>query len=220
MENEILNENQRVIKKSARRQWKICGLIFAVYTFWLIVQIPQIYFYNIQSTQPVAWWLAIGRLALAIYIWAFLSPLVFKLGKRFPIGYRHLWRNLLLHSFFSFIFGVVQAVSYLFGVSLMSSGNLDSAFNALSNPGYFLNFLSNAAFHYTAVLAIHQAYQHFRESQDREFRLQQAELQTLKTQLHPHFLFNTLNAISSLVSSSPKAAQKLSLNSAICCVFR
>ena len=38
------------------------------------------------------------------------------------------------------------------------------------------------------------------------FRLQQAELQTLKTQLWPHFLFNTLNAISALVYSSPKRA--------------
>jgi len=37
---------------------------------------------------------------------------------------------------------------------------------------------------------------------------QQAELQTLKTQLHPHFLFNTLNAIAALVYVSPPEATK------------
>jgi signal transduction histidine kinase len=39
-----------------------------------------------------------------------------------------------------------------------------------------------------------------------ETRLAEAQLQALQRQLHPHFLFNTLNTISGLVQTDPKAA--------------
>jgi two-component system, LytTR family, sensor kinase len=39
--------------------------------------------------------------------------------------------------------------------------------------------------------------------------LQQAELQVLKMQLHPHFFFNTLNALSALIYRSPKDADQM-----------
>lgn len=40
-------------------------------------------------------------------------------------------------------------------------------------------------------------------------QLAQAQLQTLRTQLHPHFLFNTLNAIATLVHRDPEAADQM-----------
>ncbi len=58
------------------------------------------------------------------------------------------------------------------------------------------------------VIAVSQALNYFRKYQEREFRLSQAELQALRTQLHPHFLFNTLNAIAELVYSDPKVADR------------
>lgn len=40
-----------------------------------------------------------------------------------------------------------------------------------------------------------------------EHQLLKARLNTLQTQLHPHFLFNALNAISTLMRRDPRAAQ-------------
>jgi LytS/YehU family sensor histidine kinase len=40
-------------------------------------------------------------------------------------------------------------------------------------------------------------------------QLAQAQLQALRTQLHPHFLFNTLNAIATLVYRDPEAADQM-----------
>jgi len=37
--------------------------------------------------------------------------------------------------------------------------------------------------------------------------LAQAELRALRAQIHPHFLFNTLNSIASLIASNPRAAE-------------
>src|SRR5262249_5377631 len=42
-----------------------------------------------------------------------------------------------------------------------------------------------------------------------ETRLAQAQLNALKMQLHPHFLFNTLHSISSLVNEDPEAAEAM-----------
>ena len=60
------------------------------------------------------------------------------------------------------------------------------------------------------------ALSHFQESRQRErraleleARLTQANLQALKMQLQPHFLFNALNAISTLIHQNPKAADDM-----------
>jgi len=42
-----------------------------------------------------------------------------------------------------------------------------------------------------------------------EAQLAQAQLQALKMQLHPHFLFNTLHSISALVHKNADAADKM-----------
>jgi sensor histidine kinase YesM len=65
---------------------------------------------------------------------------------------------------------------------------------------------------YWGIVAVSQAVNYFRKYQEREFRLAQAQLQALRMQLHPHFLFNTLNAIAELVYSDPKAADRCILS--------
>ncbi len=48
-----------------------------------------------------------------------------------------------------------------------------------------------------------------RASEQLQSRLDQAQLQTLKLQLHPHFLFNTLNAITALIHRAPDRAERM-----------
>ncbi|HZB44051.1 MAG TPA: histidine kinase, partial [Pyrinomonadaceae bacterium] len=56
-------------------------------------------------------------------------------------------------------------------------------------------------------------YRRYREGELRAVQLQaqlsQAQLQALKMQLHPHFLFNTLHSISALVHKDPEAADRM-----------
>jgi len=47
------------------------------------------------------------------------------------------------------------------------------------------------------------------EATDLERRLVEARLQTLRAQLHPHFLFNALNTISAFTETNPRAARRL-----------
>ena len=69
---------------------------------------------------------------------------------------------------------------------------------------------------YLCIICICWVISHFQEAGERErhtlelqTRLTQANLQTLKMQLQPHFLFNTLNAISSLIHENPRVADDM-----------
>ena len=69
---------------------------------------------------------------------------------------------------------------------------------------------------YTTVLGLSYALHYSKESQARaineaqlETSLVEARLRTLEAELHPHFLFNTLHAISSLVHTNPDGADRM-----------
>ena len=72
---------------------------------------------------------------------------------------------------------------------------------------------------YWIIVSITHALMYYRRAQERErkaveleARLADAKLDALRMQLHPHFLFNTLNAISTLVHKDPHAADEMIAN--------
>jgi LytS/YehU family sensor histidine kinase len=69
---------------------------------------------------------------------------------------------------------------------------------------------------YWSLLGVCQAITIYRSSQERErraaeleARLTSAKLQALRMQINPHFLFNTLNSIATLVYVNPRAADEM-----------
>ncbi len=64
---------------------------------------------------------------------------------------------------------------------------------------------------YWAILGAYYAFKYYRQLQEREVHLSQlkiqlseSQLRALKMQIHPHFLFNTLNALSTIVMQGKK----------------
>jgi LytS/YehU family sensor histidine kinase len=69
---------------------------------------------------------------------------------------------------------------------------------------------------YAAIVGLSYALSYYHESQARalkaahlETSLVEARLKTLEAELHPHFLFNTLHAISTLLHTDPEAADRM-----------
>lgn len=69
---------------------------------------------------------------------------------------------------------------------------------------------------YWVTIGLYYAYDYYRKFQERkvraaalEHRLSEARLQALRTQLHPHFLFNTLHTASMLNERDPEAASRV-----------
>lgn len=80
---------------------------------------------------------------------------------------------------------------------------------------YFMELPAQLIWVATAVVLVTYAEQR-RLSREREQRIQalerqltQAQLETLQVQLHPHFLFNSLNAISTILYEDPRAADRM-----------
>lgn len=143
------------------------------------------------------------------YTWAALAPWVFRLGERHPIGSPLRWSALAFHGAAGF---GVTGVAVLAGALVSAGGFAEQLLQFLSKH------VATGLLTYWALLAIQQAL-HFRsESTRRELEasrlateLAQSRLQVLKSQLQPHFLFNTLHAIATLLHEDTVSAEDMVL---------
>ena len=152
------------------------------------------------------------------YVWAVLSPLVFRFSRRFPIEFRPLnVRNLLLYFPALISFAGIHQVIHL-AVLWSITPRWRQKYPALIDcyRAYFaFGFYIDLIIALLIVIAVHALlyYQSFRASELAQSSLKtdlaQAQLRALKMQLHPHFLFNTLHSISSLVLEDPPKANSM-----------
>jgi signal transduction histidine kinase len=143
--------------------------------------------------------------------WALFAPLIFRLCRRFPFDSGTWRRALLVHlpstALFLLLWTLLRwAASYS---SLVDEMPLPFAKLLLWH--FDLSLLT-----YWMIVCIHEAWHNYRRFRERELRasqleakLAQAQLEVLKMQLHPHFLFNTLHAISTLIHKDPDAADEM-----------
>ena len=158
--------------------------------------------------------------AVSSYLWALLTPLVFWLSARFLANQRHRVMGTI----------VLVLVGFLIAIALgMTNEAMRSALVPFPGrrgrggpPGYpWLRpwFLQDFII-YLGVLAagLARAYSlRYRRQREESLRvaaqlraqLAEARLDALRMQLDPHFLFNTLHAISSLVERDPRGVRRM-----------
>lgn len=151
-------------------------------------------------------------------LWGFLSPLIFWLTKKLDFRAKtHYLRNFSFHTLLAILFSSVQFLCYgtitwfTYAQYREKNGNIWQFLQSGFLGNQYLGLLI-----YSLIVFASQAYlrnQKFAEEQQKASLLQsqlvQAQLQALKMQLQPHFLFNTLNSISSLVLKNPTQAQTM-----------
>ena len=143
--------------------------------------------------------------------WMALGPMIFGLCRAFPFEGRHWVRSFLVHLPASFVFGLLWS-TFRWSFSYLSwVDEKPLVFSKVAMSHLYLWFLS-----YWVLVGVHEAwhnYQRFKQGELRatqlEARLAHAQLEVLKGQLHPHFLFNTLHAISTLIHRDPDAADEM-----------
>ena len=152
------------------------------------------------------------------YVWAILAPVVFCFSRRFPFELRPLnVRNVLLYfpALIS-LAGIHQVIhlAVLWSISprwRQKYPALVDCYRAYFAFGFYIDLIIALLI----VIAVHALlyYQNFRASElarsSLKAQLAQAQLRALKMQLHPHFLFNTLHSISSLVLEDPRKANSM-----------
>jgi signal transduction histidine kinase len=153
-----------------------------------------------------AWW----------YLWALMAPSVVWLAQHVQFARGTLARAVAVHvpAVIVFSFTHIAGMEAVHWWLARSEGR-DYAWWTQVQRSAFL-YLDWEMMTYWAIVGLSHALLYYRESRARELRAAQletrlvaAQLTTLQQQLHPHFLFNTLHAISSLMHKDVNAADRV-----------
>jgi two-component system LytT family sensor kinase len=153
------------------------------------------------------------------YVPASLSPTIFRLAHRFRLDGTRKLSAFAVHVAAALTYAAIHCASMISARSFVwwMSGEIPKFVSYGSFvQRQFLTNLDFALMTYTTIVGLSYALHYSRESQARavkeaqlETRLVEARLRTLEAELHPHFLFNTLHAISSLVHTNPDSADRM-----------
>src|SRR5690348_6388153 len=174
--------------------------------------------------RPGSWRQAVSFGASFWALWLLFLPAVAWFSFRFPIEPRRLLRNISLHLLACLLIvgtnrATFRATARIFP-PVERPGRPDSKVAVPGPPNALGVFFGLRAaldvLVYWSLVGVCQAITNFRSSQERErraaeleARLSSAQLQALRMQINPHFLFNTLNSIAALVYVNPRAADEM-----------
>lgn len=157
------------------------------------------------SYRPPQWGWTFAFAASEWYPWAALTPVVAMLASRLTLAGGRRLRRVLMLAAAGLPIAVVKVM--LTRVLREVAGGVD----------YFqISNITTQYLIYWAIVAVVHAAEYYRGERERELRASQAEtrlaearLQLLRMQIHPHFLFNTLNTIAELVHENAAAAERM-----------
>jgi signal transduction histidine kinase len=199
-----------------QRRWARLAIIWAIWTFIGLVFTLQFYFASYRSERPVPFVDGLYMQMIWAYLFALATPFVLWAVSRMPIDRDNWVRNILLHIPISIALGVVLTALGRVLIWLRWGWPLDKPLTFESIARFVVANFTEAIGIYLLIALSGYAfcyYRRFREGQVKtlqlEAQLSQAQLQALKMQLHPHFLFNTLHSISALLHKDSEAARKM-----------
>lgn len=189
------------------------GLIWGIWTIVALFFSSQVYLMNYSESQPMRYTEFLLQVS-ACYLWALATPLVLWLVGRFRIDRSNWLRRAAFHLVISVVLaaGLIALHFTLYMVIMGRAGNIV--------PLRMFNFvyynLDRWVLFYWVILLLSHAFNYYNSFRKGELKaaqlhtqLVQSQLEALKMQVHPHFLFNTLHSISALLSRDTEGARKM-----------
>ena len=186
---------------------------FSIWTAVGIFFFSQSVVQKLLSGEPTPWQHYLTSWMVGVCIWALLTPFILWLGHRIPIERRNWVRRIAIHLPISVAISFAQLL-----VESIILYHLHVFPNVMTGLVRTYIFLLTIGFHqgittYFLLLGAQYGLDYYHKYLEREkqalrlelhtaqlkTQLAHAQLSTLKMQLQPHFLFNTLNAIMVLV---------------------
>lgn len=207
---ETTSRTELLLQKVWVRALLITGA-WAIVAFFFAGQVYTVY-YN--DANQISFRRAFLVQGLMCVLWALATPLVLWLARRFRIDRKNWRRTVLLHVAISIGLSVPMiTIDYLiYMIQIGSGGNL----TMLRIFKFVFYNLDRSLLIYWLLVLISHAFNYYNSYRKGELKasqlrtqLVQAQLEALKMQLHPHFLFNTLHSISALLNQDVEAARSM-----------
>ncbi len=186
---------------------------------WLLIALAfagQYYLKAAKLGDGVLWVSAISGALADWFLFAVLSLPAFRLTRLFPLDGSH-WRlRVVLHGVAGVVFSLVWILLRTLVVEPILPGRgVGKPINDVLRYVLVATFFFNVLVYWVVVTTAH-ALVYFRSLEERERRLLELEnrltsarLYALQMQLNPHFLFNALNGISTLMYRDVEAADTM-----------
>ena len=154
---------------------------------------------------PLSFWTIAASDWPGWYLWALLTPAIFELVRRFPFNAPNRMRDVIAHvAGWTVCLFLHATVTSAVARAMSTTGNEFGfaryvAVSALSwLPSTFLLYVATVGVALW-MRSVQRERKRHEESAQLGVALARAELSALRSQLHPHFLFNTLNTIAILI---------------------
>jgi len=176
--------------------WTISAAIYAVY---------------LSLGAHLSYLIALITSLISFYIMAVISIFVIGFCRRFrPENHKIGW-FITIHLLTAHLFSAIYLFIDYF-INWIFLGNLIFQDRPLDSVGVFQFF--NGILMYALITGIFYTMDYYRQYRDKELKASQletlthqAELKALKSQVNPHFLFNTLNTIFALIDHNSRKAK-------------
>ena len=192
----------------------------AILAAWILVAMlfaGQAWFAAQVRGEPLAWARASAIWLAWAAAWAALTPIALGLAARFPLQRPRLLTALAAHGVASATCALVNLALFALAAPMIGATQAEPTWFGTFNRLLGTTFLLNVPVYWLIVAAAHaeRLVRTARENDRRQLRLEaqlaDARLQTLRTQLQPHFLFNALNTISVLMHEDVDSADRILL---------
>lgn len=202
-------------KSLFQRPWTRRALAFVLWTLIGLFSGSQSYLYYVILRQRVRVDHILIHSLIEWHLWGLMAPLIYDLALRLPFSQRRWRRNLTLQLL------VLCAIALLrVGLAVLIERVVPIGSDSGTNLDMLQVFFASRFMWYLIVAGVILGASHtihyYREYSERELKtsqlqaqLAQAQLLVLKMQLHPHFLFNTLHAISALMHRDVDIADRM-----------
>jgi two-component system, LytTR family, sensor kinase len=192
------------------------GILFLVYTALFVLVFGYHYLDDLSRERAGTFAVRFLEEFTGVYTVFLLLPLVLRVADLYLFKVKGWMRQVVFHlvaaAGFSFLHTSFMALSRWILAPLMGLGSYDYGIMRFRFPMEFSNDLMG----YTVIVLVYYFFERLRIAQAQQLaaaelqtKLAQAQLENLRLQLQPHFLFNTLNTISSVMYEDVRTADAM-----------
>ena len=192
------------------------GLVALFWLGWSAACTSFSYSWRLAINHPIDW-ISLAPLYVAAYaVWGVFSVIVVHLAQRFTLERAKWFRSVLVHLLGALcVAGLHALITSLLNPWIWPDMTTKEAFSHAMQRNFLMMGSDDIFIYFTIVFTV-QGWMYYQRYRDRELRtsvletqLAKAQLMALKVQLHPHFLFNTLNSITELMHSDVHVAERV-----------